>query len=467
MADIARRYVNPRIERASRADIEALQLSRLRHVIARAYATNPFYRRLYDQAGLKPEQIRTLADFRNRIPFIDKKTLLEDQAAYPPYGSRAAVPGAAIHMVMHTSGTSGIGQELHCLSQRDAESWTTGYFYECRWAGIDPGDRVVRFTRIALELGGLWHKNSGDRYGLSQFFLGAYDTPTRLRLMQRFSPHLVMTQPSYLTRLAIACGEAGIDPRQAFPDLKAIMFAGEAHSGVGWLQRMERFFGVKLAEWYGSTQAAGSHMFSCEHGLFREDGGLRMLHNLEHRTLFEVLDRETLQPVGPGEAGEVVLTNLMNETFPIIRFRNYDRVRFRPASDCECGRPFDGIESGSVSRYDDMIKLRGQNVWPDAVGTVVFAHDVIEEYQGVVWVDETGRERVRLQVEFRPAALGDVAREALRARLRAEIKAKTDVTMDVAEAPHGTLPRFEQKARRWTDERKASRGAASARMEKP
>ena len=255
-----------------------------------------------------------------------------------------------------------------------------------------------------------------------------------------------------------------IDPRQAFPDLKAIMFSGEAHSGIPWIRRMEQFWGVPLGEWYGSTQAAGSHMFSCEAGLHFEDGRPRMLHNLEHRILFEVLDLESGLPVGPGEAGEVFLTNLYNEDFPIIRFRNYDRVKYQPAAYCDCGRPFAGIESGSTSRVDDMIKIRGQNVWPDAITTVVFKHAQVEEYQGRVWVDDTGRERIQVRVEFREDQLSASERDRLREAVRAEIKTTTDLTMDIVEAEHGSLPRFEQKARRWKDERQQSRQQAVERL---
>lgn len=458
--DPTRRYANTRIEQASLDDIKSLQLQRIQTVLARAYDRNPFYRSLYDKAGVHPRDIRSLDDFRARIPFIDKRTLLADQLASPPYGSRAEVADARIAQVTQTGGTSGIGQELHLFSQLETESWTTGFFYECAWAGIAPGDRVVRFIRVAMELGGLWHKSAGDRYGLNQFFIGAYDSETRLKLMRRISPHLIIAQPSYLTRLSLMCEEQGIKPREVFPELKGMMFSGEAHGGVNWLRRMENFWGVKLHEWYGSTQAGGSHMFSCEGGLHFEDGRLRMLHNLDHRIYCEMLDLETGLPVNSGEDGELVITNLYNENFPIIRFRTYDRVRYREASYCECGRPFHGIESGSVSRVDDMLKVRGQNLWPDTVGGVVFGKVELEEYQGTVWVDETGRERVRVAVEFRPGSEPDGGRDALCARLRDEIKQKTDITMEVIEVGHGTLPRFEQKARRWKDERGASRQSA-------
>jgi len=374
-----RRYVNPRLERASVEEIRDLQLKRIKAVLASAYERNPFYRSLYDEAGVHPREIQTLEDFRTRIPTIEKRTLLADQAAAPPYGHRGNVADAQIALVTHTGGTSGIGQELHIFTELESECWTTGFFYEAAWAGVQPGDRVVRFIRVAMELGGLWHKSAGERYGLNQFFIGAYDSEMRLKLMQRISPNLIIAQPSYLTRLSLLCEEAGIDPRKSFPDLKAIMFAGEAHGGINWIQRMERFWGVKLAEWYGSTQAAGSHMFSCERGLYFDDGRLRMLHNIEHRIYCEVLDPETRSPVDSGEDGELIITNLYNENFPIIRFRTYDRVRYRDSRYCDCGRPFGGIESGSVSRVDDMIKMRGQNLWPDSVGAIIFNRPELEE----------------------------------------------------------------------------------------
>jgi len=459
-----RRFVNKRLETATVDEIKTLQLKRIQAVLARAYETNPFYRDLYDRAGVEPSDIRSLEEFREKVPYIDKRTLLADQETKPPYGRRGDVADATKLTVLHTGGTSGIGQELHYLTESETELWTSGFFYECTWAGVEPGDRVARFIRVAMELGGMWHKSAGDRYGLSQFFIGAYDTPTRLKLLQRISPHLIIAQPSYLTRLSISCEEAGINPREAFPELKSMMFSGEAHGGVPWLKRMEDFWGVKLGEWYGSTQAAGSHMFSCEGGLYGEDGRLRMLHNMEHKIYCEVLDLETGLPVGPGEDGELYITNLYNENFPIIRFRTYDRVRFQPASYCNCGRPFSGIESGSVSRVDDMLKVRGQNLWPDSVGATIFAHSEIEEYQGVVWVDETGRERIKISLEFRPGQLGPAERDSMCDHLGMEIKKRTDLTMEVAEVSHGTLPRFEQKARRWKDERQSSRKEAVSRL---
>ncbi len=457
-------YVNPRIESASRADIEALQLVRVQRVVAKAYETNPFYRSLYDKAKVRPEQIRTLDDFRKRIPHIDKRLLLDDQNENPPFGLRAQTHQHTIGSVFHTSGTSGMGQEYHCLSEVDTELWSTAFFYQCAWAGIEPGDRVAHFLRIAMEAGGNWLRNASERYGLIQFHLSPYDTPQRLRTLRRARPHLMMTQPSYLTRLSILCREAGIDPHEAFPELKQILIAGEAHSGPAWAGRMEAFWGAKLGEWYGSTQAGGSHMFSCS-GLHFDDSRPRMLHNIEHRIQFDVLDLEGGEPVGDGDAGEVFLTNLYNEDFPIIRFRTFDRARFRPAGYCDCGRPFHGIECGSISRVDDMIKIRGQNVWPDTIGSVIFENPASEEYQGRMWIDDRGRERVDVRVEFRGGEVSDAEALDLLETMRNGIRAVTGLSMDLFLAERGSLPRFEQtKARRWTDDRAKSRGEAASKL---
>ncbi|MCP8937763.1 hypothetical protein NK718_04490 [Alsobacter sp. SYSU M60028] len=438
-----------------------MQLRRIQRVVARAYEKNPFYRALYDGAKVSPDDIKTIDDFRKRIPPIDKQILLADQRENPPFGLRAQGAGVRLGSVFHTSGTSGAGQEFHCLSEIDTEFWSSAFFYQCVWAGIEPGDRVVHFNRVAMEAGGNWLKNASERFGLVQFQLAPYDNAQRLRTLASASPHLIMTQPSYLTRLSIMCREAGIDPRRAFPELKAILIAGEAHSGPAWVGRMEEFWGARLGEWYGSTQAGGSHMFSCS-GLHFQDGRPRMLHNIEHRIHFDILKFGSGLPAEDGEDGEVFLTNLYNEDFPIIRFRTFDRARFRPASYCDCGRPFHGVECGSIARVDDMIKIRGQNVWPDAVDSVIFEHPASEEYQGRIWIDQDGRERVDVRIEFRGGTLSPDERLLVLQTMRDSIKAMTDVSMDLSDAEQGSLPRFEQtKARRWTDDRGSSREAAA------
>ena len=178
---------------------------------------------------------------------------------------------------------------------------------------------------------------------------------------------------------------------------------------------------------------------------------------MEHRVLCEILRPGTNEPVEPGEEGELVATTLFREAFPIIRFRTGDRVRLMPEP-CTCGRPFLSIEAGTVARYDDMMRIRAQNLWPDAVDKIVFAIGDMEEYAGLVYIDSDGRETVELSVEFKPGAAPDPAARAGRiADLAREIQVKLNVRMEIREAPYLTLPRFEFKTRRWTDQRRAGR----------
>jgi phenylacetate-CoA ligase len=292
---------------------------------------------------------------------------------------------------------------------------------------------------------------------LNAFHVAQYDGKTKLEYMKRFSPHCVVAVPAYITRLAILCEELGYRPRRDFPDLRVFLIAAESYS-IAWAQEMEDFWGIQFSEWYGSTQAGINHTFCCEEGVYWSDHQRGMLHNMDHRVLLEVLSRETGEPVESGEEGEAVITNLFREAFPVIRFRIDDRVRYLAHNECRCGRPFAGIEAGTVARYDDMMKLKAVNVWPEAIDSVIFAHLEIEEYQGRVFINQEGRERVEVCVELRQKCrLSQEERQNLLQHISRELRKGIGVSMQLREVGHGSLPRFEFKVRRWTDERRQGR----------
>ncbi len=450
---------NVRVEQLSRAELLDLQEARLLSLLARVQATNPFYRERFARCGVDASRIRNLSEFRERVPCIGKADLIADQERAPPYGTRLAVPTSEVATVVLTSGTSGRGREVHCYSFADLERSTAQLGYLLRWEGLDPGDRFFHTIPVGMELGGVWYKRGAERFGLNYFNVAKYDTDSRIDHMLRFSPHFLMTSCSYLGRLEARCLERGIEPRKAFPDLKGVSIGGEPHS-VDWARKMEDFWGAKLHERFGSTQSGGTHLMTCECGVQR-NGRRQMMHNLGHKAIIEVLDPATGQQVESGEEGELVVTCLYMETFPAIRFRMGDRVRYMAHGECPCGRPFDGIECGTVSRLDDMIKIKSTNVWPNSVDAVVFAHADIAEYNGRVFIDDRGRETVQVGIEFLTTSelQADQRARLLRA-LRDELKSRTDVTMDVVEVPALSLPRFETKARRWLDERIKPSGAA-------
>lgn len=452
MAGTATRYWNRYVERLPKDELHRLREQRLLAQLEHVIAHNPFYRELYREHGITSGSVQSLEEFRERVPFIDKAALLRDQEATPPYGSRLARPVEELAIIVLTSGTSGRGREVHCWSFEDLEWSARQFCYLCRWQGIDPGDRFFHLTRVSMEVGGIWYKRGSEKYGLTYLNASPYDTGTRLEYMEKFSPHVVKTSCAYLNRLTAECRDRDIDPRKAFPDLKVISIGTEPHI-PDWAAAMEEWWGVKLHERFGSTQSGGTHLFTCEAGV-QTDGKRGMMHNMDHLLYMEVIDPETGEHVESGEEGELVVTNLYITTSPSIRFRMSDRVRFMANDECGCGRPFDGIECGSVARFDDMIKIKAYNVWPDTVDAVVLNAPGVSEYAARVFINERGRETVELRVEFeRSCSSSQEERAKLFEQLQGELKIQTGVTMELVEAEPGSVPTFEVKSRRWKDER--------------
>jgi len=450
------RYYNPSVERLSRQEVEGLQLRRLRALLERLERECPFYRRHFEAHGFKAEQVRSLQDFTSRAPFMGKQDLLQDQRERPPYGARLMASGTAIAFTLMTSGTTGIGQELHPITWPDLEQFADSWCYKLCWDGVRHGDRVYHMWPIAMQGAGVSFMRAIQTYGATSFLVPALDVQRKLETMRRFPPNYFVTVPAYLTRMTVVAQQMGIDPRRDFPDLRAVDATTQAYT-LDWAREMEDFWGVRVVEMFGAHQGLPAVMATCEHGAQR-DGGRGMMHALEHRLFFEVIDRETGRHVRPGEEGELVVTSLTREATPIVRFRMDDRVVYLPHTACDCGRPFAGIQSGTVARYDDMLKIKGTNVWPEAVDAAVFSLREVDDYNARVFIDAEGREIVEVKYELKPgAALSPEDRAALPDRLQAAVRNKVGVTMHFVEVPSGTVQRFEFKTRRWTDERRAGR----------
>jgi phenylacetate-CoA ligase len=443
----------PAIDRASRQTLEECQLIRLKHQLKYVYARSSFYRRWFDQAGFDPEDVKSLADIR-RLPLLTKSDLLHDQTTHPPYGQRLCVPEDKINMLILTSGTSGIGQEAYAMTRMDIEfggsAWANWY-YRC---GLRRGDQILLTWPLGTNSGPQGAFLGAYKLGADVLVIAPYDSRSKVQTyMLKFNPAGMVVTPAYLSHLTVLCEEMGIRPSEQFSSLKALMIATEAYP-ISWAQRMEDLWGARLYELYGNTQQGGLAAGCCEAGAVTGDGGRGHLHFDEWNCLYEVINRETGDLVEPGEEGELVLTNLFREGSPLVRFRTNDRVRFLPYTTCTCGRPTNTIEAGSIARFDDMMKVRAQNVWPEAIDAIIFLHSEIEEYQGRVYVDERGRERMDVKIEFKPAMLSEETKSRLLNDLASELRRGTGVSMDLSEAPNGSLERFVFKTRRWTDERK-------------
>lgn len=435
----------------SREELARLQWSKLSRLVERAYQQSPFYRRHLDQAGAQPHKLKSLEDFRSAVPLLRKQDILRDQEAKPPYGERLCVDPKEIVQINTTGGTSGKGREIYGLTENDLTLVSGMYARGCHWAGVQRGD-VVAMT-FPLSLGGapIWIYHAFLRMGTNVMCLGTYDTIARLRQMREFGARVLVATPTYLETLAKAAStELGWDVSEDL-GIEVVLMATESFS-VERVRRIEAIWGAKVHEWYGASQRIVA--WNCRCGALRDDGQRGLLHHLPDLIFMETLHPETHKPVAYGEEGEVVATCLDIEASPLLRFATGDRVRLMPASACQCGLPYDGYESGTVSRYDDMIKVRGVNIWPLATDDIVFSETDIRNYIGTARSEADGSEGVFVEVEF----VDDVPasrREETLARLSGKLRSAIGIRIDVRQAS-APLPRFEDtltKARRWRDER--------------
>lgn len=449
------RIYNPLIETMSRQDLVDLQWRRVRKLVERAHAKSPLWRGVFERAGVRPEQIRSLDDFRQRLPTIGKDDFLADQLEAPPWGHRLMVDPASLAFSFLTSGTSGKGQEVHGRTPGDlfetGSSWATSLY----WSGVMPGDTAYHMLPLGLTGGPVSMFFGMQAYGLQVFLAAALDGEARLAMMRRFKPNFFAASALYLRRLTALCQEHGIDPRSEFPQLKSIKIAMIGYE-VDWAQEMEDFWGCKLTETYASTQSGAGIASTCEHGVVLPDGRRSMMHFLEHKLFFEVVNPQSGRPAEDGEEGELIVTSLDREASPVLRFATGDKVVFRSHCSCPCGRPFDGIEAGTVARYDSMMKVRGMNFWPEAADAVVFRHAEVDDYNGTVRVADNGREVVELRIRFKEGVPTDdpETRTRFLKALEAELKENTSVSMRVLDAGSDGVQSITYKEKRWKDLRR-------------
>lgn len=287
--------------------------------------------------------------------------------------------------------------------------------------------------------------------------IGTLDTKNRLDIMHRYSIKYFLSTPVYLTRLVEVCEEIGKDPHEYLNSLTSIGVSAGSYP-VFWAKKMEEIWRTKLSEFYGCSGAGGIVSATCERGIFnsedkKDHGGMHLYENL---FLVEVLNPDTLMPVNPGEEGELVITNLDKIAEPVVRYRTRDRARYLGIH-CSCGRPFASIECGTIGRLDDMIKVRGINIWPETFDEIIFSKGEIREYNGRVTIGNTGREEVIILLEYKnPLTIQKSEKSKLSDDLKGNIKRRTGLNVDVIEAEDKEIEHFEFKAKRWKDLRKES-----------
>lgn len=422
----------------SRAALEADQLGRLRALLAAVAATNPFQRAKLAGTGLDAG-VASPADFALRCPFTAKEELAADQAAHPPYGTNLTFPLARYTRCHGTSGTR--GRPLRWLDT--PEDWARlldqwGRVYAA--AGITAADRVFFAFSFGPFLGFWTAFEAALRLGCLALPGGGMSSTARLRAILDQQVTVLCGTPTYLLHLAETAAREKLS--LADPAVRHLIVAGEPGGSVPAVRAaLEAAWpGARVHDHHGMTEV-GPVSYECP----ARPG---VLHVIEAAYLAEIVQRATGAPAPPGETGELVLTTLTRPGMPLLRYRTGDLVRAEPrGAACACGTVELALPGGILGRADDMVVVRGVNVYPSAVDALVRGRPGVAEYRVTV-TREGALAGLRVEVEPMPDADGP----ALAAALAADFQAALALRVPVAAAPPGALPRFEHKARRWVRE---------------
>jgi len=436
-------YWNEKHETLKREDLQRLQLIKLQRHVERAWQQSPFHRRLYENAGVEPSQIKSLDDIR-RLPFMTREDWMDCQAASPLFGDLITRPRDEAIRYHLTSGTSG-RQPLRVLDSRKDWSWIAEMWCYGFWGfGIRPSDTVF----FAFSYGsfiGFWGAHyCCEKIGSLVIPSGNMTTENRVKQIVEMGATTVCATPTYALRMAQVAQGLGIDLAK---DGKVDKLIASGEPVVPATKKMlEEMYGAKCGDTAGMTEIGTIMIFECSH----QPGGT---HIIEDHFIEEVLDPETLEPVPYGERGERVVTSFGRGFIPLIRYRTKDMVVKVPHSRCDCGRTGDIYEGGILGRTDDMKVIRGTNVYPRAVEAIVREFTEIEEFQ-IILSRHEGKDEITVQVEPKPGS--DEIWPGLENQLGKDLSdAHEGLRFNLQRMDTGELPRFELKAKRLQDKRES------------
>jgi phenylacetate-CoA ligase len=417
-----------------RGTIEADQLSKVQALLAALAPANAFYTAKLRAAGIDARLTR-LGEFSERVPFTRKQELIEDQAAHPPFGSNLTYPLERYTRFCQTSATT--GKPLRWLDTTESWNWMLGNWDQVfRAAGVKATDRIFFAFSFGPFLGFWLAFEAAARMGCLAIPGGGTRSSARLRTIIDTGATVLCCTPTYAIRLGEVAAEEKIDLAAA--KVRRILVAGEAGGSIaGTRMHIERLWhGARVVDHHGMTEA-GPVSYGCP----KRPG---TLHIIESGYIAEVIDPESGRAVSAGGTGELVLTNLGRVGSPLIRFRTGDMVQRTAECPCECGKHELALEGGILGRTDDMVVVRGVNVYPSAIEDILRACGV-SEYRVEV---RTHRALPELSILVEPPMPGEEG-AGLAHRLEAALSGALALRIPVSSVPGGTLPRFEMKAQRW------------------
>lgn len=424
-------YFDEATETLPREQLAALQLKKLQAMTTELWGKNLFYTNKWKAAGVQPSDIKTLADL-SRLPLTKKGELMDDQAAHGPFGTNLTYPLEAYTRMHQTSGTTGV--PLKVMDTNESwDWWGRCWGHVLAGAGITSSDRLF----MAFAFGpfiGFWAAVEGARQiGAMMIPGGGRDSPQRLDLMRDAGATVLCCTPTYALRLAEVAREIGFD-MSSIP-MRATVHAGEPGANIpATKQRIEDSWTAKCFDHAGASEV-GAHSFECH----VQPGGT---HLIESEFIAEVLNPLTGEAVTPGERGELVITNLGRWGFPVIRYRTGDLVRVN-LDRCECGRTSLRFEGGILGRADDMVTVRGVNVFPAGVENIIRKFVEVDEFR--ITVNKVKQmDEMDIEVELCDGADPEVVHS-----IAMKLDSMLAFRPRVHHVARNVLPRFEMKAKRF------------------
>jgi phenylacetate-CoA ligase len=432
-------YWNPVLETLVHEKTRDLQFRKFRRIFEWGYEKSKFHRALYDKAGIKPGDIQSFEDIR-RIPTVEKSMMRDIQRKDPfPYGDALCVPLDEVVEFRQTSGTT--GQPVYQADTwQDWEWWSECWSYILWAQGYRPSDRVFLPFGYNVFVAFWAGHYAVEKIGAEIVPGGVLDTQARILKIQELQCTAMMATPTYVLGMADTARKMGIAPSSLA--IRKITCAGEPGASIPTTKkRMEEAWSAKVYDHAGATEI-GAWCFECT----AQSGGL---HVNEAFFLVEIQDVETGEYIEePGRRGKMIITALDRQAQPCIRFDSKDIIEWAPEP-CPCGRTFRTIKGGVIGRADDITKVKGVLLSPSAIEEVVRGLDGLGNEFEVI-VDKVGDiDRITLKVEITKGREGE--RKQIEARLKDQLRLKTNLGYAIEFHDFGTLPRYDVKARRFKD----------------